>query len=132
LAEAQPGRVVDGRSLLPFARNPLLESRRLLLHETGGRHYAVGREQDAAGVPAAEPVLNYKAVRTKRWLYVHYEDGESELYDLRVDPEELDSRHADPRYRPVVVVLRRLLARLADCTGSGCRAAAPRIPEPDG
>ena len=132
LAQAQPGRVIDGRSLLPFARNPLLQSRRPLLHETGGRHYAFGREQDAAGAPAAEPVLNYKAVRTTRWLYVRYESGESELYDLQADPDELDSRHADPRYRPVVVVLRRLLARLADCAGSGCRAAAPRIPDPDG
>ena len=130
LAEAEPGRVVDGRSLLPYAHDPDLESRRPLLHETAGRRLALGREQDAAGAPAAEPVVNYRAVRTARWLYVEYETGALELYDMWPDPQQLESRHADPRYHGVRAALSHLLTRLADCAGSECRPPTPPIPGP--
>ena len=104
LANATPGRVFDGRSLLPFARDPSLQSRRPLLHET-----------------STQPVVNYKAVRTDRWLYVKYEGGELELYDLRADPHQLESLHADPRYRKVRADLGSVLKRLQDCAGRDCR-----------
>ena len=67
-------------------------------------------------------VLNYKAVRTARWLYVEYESGARELYDLQADPEQLDSLHADLRYREVRAALARMLLRLQDCAGADCRA----------
>jgi N-acetylglucosamine-6-sulfatase len=121
LAQAKPGRLIDGQSLLPFARDPSRESRRALLHETGGRRFAFGREQDAAGAPAAEPVVNYKAVRTARWLYVEYESGARELYDAWRDPAQLDSLHADPRYEGIRLNLERALRALQDCAGAGCR-----------
>ena len=41
----------------------------------------------------------YRAVRTSRYLYVLYANGQSELYDLLLDPAQLRSKHADPRYR---------------------------------
>jgi N-acetylglucosamine-6-sulfatase len=130
LAQAEPGRIVDGQSLLPFAREPSRQSGRPLLHETGGRRFAFGRDQDAAGPAAVEPVLNYKAARTSRWLYIRYEQGERELYDHRADPEQLHSLHADPRYRRVRAALQRVLVRLADCAGADCRHPPPHIPEP--
>ena len=129
LAQAESGRVVDGQSMLPLAREPWRESGRPLLHETGGRRFAYGREQDAAGAPTVEPVPNYRAVRTSRWLYVRYESGERELYDLRTDPEQLHSLHADPRFEEVLAALQRVLVRLADCAGADCRTPAPQIPE---
>lgn len=91
---------------------------------------AFAPEQDAPGAPAVEPVLNYKAVRTSRWLYVDYENGERELYDLKADPQQLQSLHADPHYGAVRVALRRVLGRLANCAGTDCREPAPQIPEP--
>jgi N-acetylglucosamine-6-sulfatase len=130
LARAERGRVVDGQSLLPFARDPSRESGRPLLHETGGRRFAFGREQDAAGAPAVEPVPDYKAVRTSRWLYIAYDSGERELYDLRADPEQLNSLHDDPRYQDLREALQRVLVRMATCAGADCRAKAPQIPEP--
>ena len=130
LAQAKPGRIVDGQSLLPFAREPSRESARPLLHETGGRRVAFAPEQDAPGAPAVEPVLNYKAVRTSRWLYVDYESGERELYDLEADPQQLQSLHADSHYGAVRAALRRVLDRLADCAGAECREPTPQIPEP--
>ena len=130
LARAEPGRVIDGQSLLPYAREPSRESRRPLLHETGGRRFAVGREQDAAGAPAVEPVPNYRAVRTSRWLYVQYESGERELYDVQADPDQLHSLHADPRFQEVLAALQHVLVRLTNCAGANCRTPAPEIPEP--
>ncbi len=124
LAGARPGRSLDGRSLLPFARHPRRCSRRALLHETGGRHFVRRRDQDAAGVPAVRRVLSYRGVRTRRWLYVEYRSGERELYDLRRDPHELRSLHADPGKRRVLHDLHVTLRRLAHCRGPGCRAAA--------
>jgi N-acetylglucosamine-6-sulfatase len=130
LAQAEPGRVVDGQSLLPLAREPSRESGRPLVHETGARRLALERDQDAAGPPAVEPVPNYRAVRTSRWLYVQYETGERELYDMRADPEQLRSLHADPRHQEVLAALQRVLVRLANCAGADCRTPAPQIPAP--
>jgi arylsulfatase A-like enzyme len=63
-----------------------------------------------------------KAIRTQRYLYVEYDNGERELYDLERDPYELNNRYdaADPE------VVRRLedrLAALRGCARDACRAA---------
>jgi len=128
LAEARPGRPFDGRSLLPFAREPRRCSRRALLHETGGERYVRKRDQDAGGVPTLRRVLSYRAVRTQRWLYVEYRNGERELYDLEHDRYELRSIHAAPGVRRTLHVLHATLRRLAHCRGRSCRTAvsAPR------
>jgi arylsulfatase A-like enzyme len=93
LAQATPGRRLDGRSLLPFARDPQKRSRRPLLLES------------------ASPA--YRAVRTDRWLYVRYDGGEHELYDLDHDPDQLRSLHADRRHAGTRAKLGALLRRLA-------------------
>src|SRR5262249_22353608 len=41
-------------------------------------------------------VPSYCGVRTERYLYVVYETGEEELYDLVRDPSELQNAAADP------------------------------------
>jgi N-acetylglucosamine-6-sulfatase len=124
LAGARPGRLFDGRSLLPFARDPRRCSRRALLHETGGRYFVRRRDQDAGGLPPLRRVLSYRGVRTRRWLYVEYRNGERELYDLEHDPYELRSIHAEPGSRRTVRVLRAILHRLAHCHGLSCRTAS--------
>jgi N-acetylglucosamine-6-sulfatase len=129
LAGATPGKPLDGRSLMPYARRPGLRSRRAILHETGGRRYVGRRGQDeAGGSRSLRRVLTYRAVRTPRWLYVRYHGGGRELYDLRRDPDQLSSLHADPRYRRARRVLGRELRRLARCSGAACRRPAPRGP----
>jgi N-acetylglucosamine-6-sulfatase len=130
IAGATPGKVVDGRSLLPFARNPGLLSSRPFLHETGGRRYVPGGDVDAGEAPSTRRQLTYRAVRTRRWLWVEYRGRARELYDLVRDPAELRSRHADPRYRRTRAALHRVLLRLAHCTGDGCRAEIGPIPRP--
>ena len=97
---AQPGRVQDGRSLLPFARDPLFHSGRDLLLETP----------------------TYAAIRTPNWLYAEYVTGERELYRPRARPAtSCTSLHVDPRYARVQADLARRLARLRACAGPACR-----------
>ena len=107
LAGVDPGRVVDGRPLLPLALDPELEKDRALLIEGFSR----GRR---AGLP-------YAAVRTGRWIYTEYETGETELYDLQSDPQQLTSRHAAPELAGVRAELAARLAGLRDCSGESCR-----------
>ena len=124
LAGAHAGKTVDGRSLLPFARNPALpHTKRALLHETGGRRYAGAREQDEA-TNVRRPVrrvMSYRAVRTQRWLYVRWRGGARELYDLRRDPDQMRSLHAGKAHRRIRHVLARRLRGLAQCAGESCR-----------
>jgi N-acetylglucosamine-6-sulfatase len=98
---AQPGRVMDGRSLIPFAKDRLLQSGRDILLETP----------------------TYAAVRSPNWLYAEYTTGERELYNLARDRDELNSLHADPRYDKIKANLAARLARLRLCKGSACRRA---------
>jgi N-acetylglucosamine-6-sulfatase len=98
-ANASPGLVMDGRSLIPVTQNPGIEqSRELLIEEPGP-----------------------KAIRTRRYMYAEYNSGEKELYDLQNDPFELVSRHNAPAYASVKAQLASDLHKLQNCTGSGCR-----------
>ncbi len=96
---ARPGRRLDGRTLLPFARDGLVRSGRDILLETTG----------------------YSAVRTPRHVFVQHTTGEQELYDLAADPHQLQSLHADPRFTGLKNDLASRLARLRACAGDSCR-----------
>ena len=123
LAGAHAGKTVDGRSLLPFAKNPALRTERALLHETGGRRYADAREQDEASNlrRPVRQVMSYRAIRTQEWLYVRWRGGSRELYDLRSDPDQMRSLHAGRSHRRVRRMLARRLRALAHCAGDSCR-----------
>ena len=96
---AQPGRVMDGRSLLPFARDRLLQSGRDILLETP----------------------TYAGVRAPNWLYAEYTTGEKELYSLARDRDELSNLQANLSYDSIEANLASRLARLRQCKGSACR-----------
>jgi arylsulfatase A-like enzyme len=98
-ANATPGLVMDGRSLLPVAKNPSIDRDRELLIE--------------------EPT--FEAIRTPRYMYAEYRGGGKELYDLAKDPFELQSRHDAPAYAAVKSLLANRLHKLQGCAGSGCR-----------
>jgi N-acetylglucosamine-6-sulfatase len=118
---ARSTRALDGRSYLPFARNPRLRSLRPLLHTTtgkGARGRTNTREGGARGTQPRTPA--WRAVRTTRWLYVTYKGGQRELYDLRRDPWEMRSIVNDPRNRPRIRTLRRILSDLENCRGRAC------------
>jgi N-acetylglucosamine-6-sulfatase len=123
-AGATADRSLDGRSLLPFARDPNLRSGRPILHEG-----LVDSDVDSDGTRRGRKVGRYYAIRTDRFLYVQWRGGARELYDLARDPGELNSRHADRRYRRVRAQLSREVQRLRHCAGAGCvQPVAPLIP----
>ncbi len=113
-AHANPGRVQDGRSLVPIMRS--------------NRYWpGVGLELEAYGNPtslknANNPPLFFRGMRTDRYLYANYGSGEQELYDLRNDPFELQNAASDPAYARVKASLQSLLSGLARCAGKTCRS----------
>lgn len=129
VARTRAGKPVDGRSLLPFARDPRARSKRLLLHETGGLKPGE-RAQDGGPVPGLRRIMSYRAVRTPRFLYVRYRNGSRELYDLVRDPDQLHSHHSGPRYARTRAALNRELNRLSRCRGAACRMPGGPIPGP--
>jgi N-acetylglucosamine-6-sulfatase len=105
VTDARAGRVQDGRSLFELLRDPGREWGRDLLIEGGD------------GSPN-----QFDAIRTYRYVFVQYVNGSQELYDLRRDPFQLQSLHADPAYALVKAELARRLAVLSVCAGGSCRA----------
>jgi len=126
---ARPTLRMDGRSLLPYARNPERRSERPVLHEG-----LVGGDVDRDGyvAPRRPTRMNpYRAIRTRRYLMVNWRGGPRELYDLARDPFELDSVHRDPRYAATRAALSEELQVLRECGGSACRGAVvERVPPP--
>jgi arylsulfatase A-like enzyme len=108
-AGADTGIRMDGLSLLPLAKDPAAGSGRDILLQA--REY---------------PRQAYVAVRTPRYVYAEYTvTGEQELYDLAVDPYQLESRHDDPAYEPVRLALAERLDELRRCAGESCRTPRP-------
>ena len=99
IARANPGVTMDGESLLPLARHP---------SRTRTRDLPI----DGA---------DFDALRTPRFAYVEREAGETELYDLKRDPYELDNVAGEPRFADVEARLAARLAELQECAGRSCR-----------
>jgi N-acetylglucosamine-6-sulfatase len=72
----------------------------------------------------------YKAIRTDRYLYVLYANGQTELYDMLYDPAQLRSLAGDKRFNPIRKYLFNALVSLSTCAGAGCRADLPPEPLP--
>jgi N-acetylglucosamine-6-sulfatase len=148
LGGAEPPSFVDGRSLVPLLRGDPPspdEWRRAFLVEafeeltgtpsladedtprllTGDQWpYEDSRRASLLDRPSLEdagrPGLD--AVRTEDRLYVEYETGESELYDLRNDPYELSNAYEDTELKRLWRV-KGWLEALRDCVAEECRAA---------
>ena len=80
----------DGHSLLPLLDGSQpADWRNAVLIEHHGSDLS-GQDPDYQQPPAGNP-RTYEAMRTSTFLYVEYNDGEREFYDLKTDPFELDN-----------------------------------------
>lgn len=74
---------MEGSSLLQLLRDPATPWRTDFLIEH---------------MEGTNPVPTYCAIRSERWKYVRYSTGEEELYELMIDPFELENLAAVPEY----------------------------------
>jgi N-acetylglucosamine-6-sulfatase len=153
IADANPGLQQDGRSLLPYARDPNLTSTRPILIETGppGATNEPGTPVSAASASAkaasktyvknldldrtaqiARAIIapKYRAIHTNRYVLVKYGNGNREMYDLRTDPLELKSIYKDSRYFHVRKYLLKKLAFLSHCQAGLCNEEYGKPPKP--
>ena len=108
----------DGESLLPVLAGtaPIGRTYFSLEHLVGG-----GEEGDKGPHPPT-----YCGVRTNddpdipgRWMYVRYDTGEEELYDLTADPWQLSSLDKDPGHAAQLASLRDLTMQICTPTPPG-------------
>ena len=111
---------VDGRSFLSLftGKGPAWGRSAFMVERRGG---ADAQEELGDGGDMRSP-NSFNAIRTARYTYVEYGNGDRELYDLRADPDQLQNlaKSGDADF------IRRLstrLAALAKCAGLRCRAA---------
>jgi N-acetylglucosamine-6-sulfatase len=88
IAGLAPNVVPDGRSLMPVLRDGKAPWRSAILVE--------------GGVDVSSNSSRYAAVRTATRKYVQHEDGFEELYDLLVDPYELENKAHDPAMQAIL------------------------------
>ncbi len=91
---------LQGRSLVPLLKNPkLVWNHPVLTTHHPGNH----------------------AIRSERFRYIHYANGDEELYDHQYDPDEFLNLASDPEYTAVI-------KRLAKHLPKDCVPYAPRLP----
>ena len=90
----------EGRNLLPLlaGRHPAWRHDFLIEHLVG---------------PPQRDVPTYTALRGARYKYVLYQTREEELYDLLLDPYELENRASDPALAALKASLRARLATMS-------------------
>jgi len=129
LAGVTPPAFVDGRSLAPLWSGAPPRWRQTALMEFWPRRTL--EDYGAEHLNARVAVPQYRAVRSKRHLYVEYryQDGatEGELYDLAQDPFELTNLYSrtDPE---LLQSYAEHAERLQACSGGGCRKAENASP----
>jgi arylsulfatase A-like enzyme len=150
LAGASADKSIDGRSMVPFLRDPDLRTRRPLLFESFVETSDVEQQGGGAPAPAAPsyrgrgggasasilaPPKDYEGIRLGPYKYIAWPSGEKELYDINKDPNELNNIVKDRNFFPVRNFLHTLLTGgideaggLEDCVGRFCREPAAKIP----
>lgn len=150
LAGVKAPRFVDGRSLVGEMHGRRdVHPRRMWLLEHWREHGRLVRDSqlpleppdndDTERAPlrrSRHPAIvdhdhipNYRAFRTAHVTYVEYSTGERELYDLRIDPFELDNEYS----RTTTATRRRFhraLHSLSACSARDCRTVEARSPGP--
>jgi len=114
----------DGHSLMPLLGGGTpLRWRNAILVEHHGPDIDSAADPDAQTGRSGNPT-SYEAMRTNRFLYVEYRDGDRELYDLQTDRFELHNV-ASSLSPAQLAQLHSELMRLESChTGAACWAAS--------
>ena len=126
-ASVIPPSFVDGRSLDSLlkksSRQPAEWREGILIeHQPGPEPFMSWFEQRLFQIKDKPHLTAYQAIRSNHHLFVQYQSGEREFYDLASDPHQLHNMigKADP------IVMKRYslwLDQLKKCKGADCRTA---------
>ena len=125
----------DGVSLLPTIRGGDRGWTRPVLTEAVLNPPTLANPQRGVGMspvnrsgrdPEFNTPLAAIGIRTADYKFVRYSNGESELYHLLEDPNELDNLVDKPRYASVVAEMRRLWKSYRNCRGAECSERLPQ------
>ena len=123
LAGAKAPRRPDGQSLVPsFTADRGWTAPVVTEAAVGGSAYQYDAGQAELGFTDARTNIG---IRTARYKLIRDASGTVELYDLDVDPNELESVATDPKYREVLDDLDRLWRQYKDCAGTECSESLP-------
>jgi N-acetylglucosamine-6-sulfatase len=107
VANATAGRTMDGRSMMGT----------LLSSTPGYGHYLI----QAGAAATADHDWWWRGVRSNQYVYIRYDTGFEELYDLANDAAELENVATDPGFAAVREEYATRLSRLETCSGTTCR-----------
>jgi len=91
LAGQDPRPELEGKSLVPWLKEPSLETGRAVVSTYG---------------------YNNHGIRSRRWRYIRYHDGSEELYDHQADPDEYTNLAGRPEYAEVIRELSQWLPKI--------------------
>ena len=146
IAGVEADKSLDGRSLVPFLRDPELRSRRPILFESFVETSDVnaqgaisrvntgrGTAATASGGPKATasllaPPKDYAGLRLGPYKYIAWPSGEKELYNINKDPNELNNIVKVPNFYPIRNFMHRQMTRFIGCVGRACREVTPKLP----
>jgi N-acetylglucosamine-6-sulfatase len=148
LAGATATKSIDGRSLVPYMKDPALRSRRPILFESfvetadveanGQPSAPAERARAGAGASSSSrtgasasivaPPKDYIGIRLGPYKYIEWPSGEKELYDITKDPYELNNIVRVRNLSPIRAFLHAQLVRLEACVGRTCQETTPKMP----
>jgi N-acetylglucosamine-6-sulfatase len=142
LAGASADKSIDGRSLVPYMKDPALRSRRPILFEsfvetadveangepTAQRARVSSSHEGDAGASIVAPPKDYLGIRLGPYKYIEWPSGEKELYDITKDPYELNNIIRVRNLSPIRAFLHAQLVRLETCVGKRCQEVTPKFP----
>jgi len=126
-ASVIPPGFVDGRSLEPLLKKSLPASAEwregvLIEHQPAPEPFMSWFEKRLFLIKDKSRLTAYRAVRSSRYLFVQYQSGEREFYDLTNDPDQL--YNIVGKVDPILIKRYSLwLDQLRICKGSDCRNA---------
>jgi arylsulfatase A-like enzyme len=110
---ATAGVTLDGRSMMDTLRGDAPGYDHYLIQASGGNHLPLPGARD-------QPWW-WRGVRSLDYVYIRYNDGFDELYDMRADPAQLTNLAPDPEYADVKREYADRLNSLKTCAGPTCR-----------
>ena len=122
LAGAKAPRTADGQSLVPSFAADRGWTAPVVTEGLVGPSTNVPDERKPPGFDDARTTIG---IRTARYKLIRDVSGTVELYDLDVDPNELESVAEDPDYRAIRSELTELWHTYKDCSGPACKVPLP-------